>query len=74
MAMLNNQMVVYPRVNQKIPHESRQFLRRGIVGRDHYGVFPLRGKLRNVRELTVTWQTLAGRHLSLVPWTGVGVF
>eukprot|EP00439_Symbiodinium_sp_Y106_P032803 s5686_g3.t3 len=23
-----------------------------IVGRDHYGVFPLRGKLRNVRELT----------------------
>lgn len=24
-----------------------------IVGRDHYGVFPLRGKLRNVRELTV---------------------
>ncbi|CAK9000771.1 DNA topoisomerase 2 (DNA topoisomerase II) [Durusdinium trenchii] len=24
-----------------------------VVGRDHYGVFPLRGKLRNVRELTV---------------------
>eukprot|EP00435_Cladocopium_sp_Y103_P015238 s2274_g3.t1 len=24
-----------------------------IVGRDHYGVFPLRGKLRNVRELSV---------------------
>ncbi|CAE7303609.1 top2 [Symbiodinium natans] len=23
-----------------------------IVGRDHYGVFPLRGKLRNVRELS----------------------
>jgi len=23
-----------------------------IVGRDHYGVFPLRGKLRNVRDLT----------------------
>jgi len=49
-----------PRVNQKIPHESHQFLRRGIVGRDHYGVFPLRGKLRNVRELTVTWQGDAG--------------
>ena len=29
----------------------------GIVGRDHYGVFPLRGKLRNVRELTVPWST-----------------
>ncbi|CAJ1364492.1 unnamed protein product, partial [Effrenium voratum] len=24
-----------------------------VVGRDHYGVFPLRGKLRNVRELSV---------------------
>merc|ERR1719478_1526022 len=24
-----------------------------VVGRDYYGVFPLRGKLRNVRELTV---------------------
>lgn len=22
----------------------------GVVGRDHYGVFPLRGKLLNVRE------------------------
>jgi DNA topoisomerase-2 len=25
----------------------------GVIGRDLYGVFPLRGKLRNVRELTV---------------------
>mmetsp|Transcript_21054 Transcript_21054/g.48751 ORF Transcript_21054/g.48751 Transcript_21054/m.48751 type:complete len:1973 (+) Transcript_21054:72-5990(+) len=24
-----------------------------VIGRDYYGVFPLRGKLRNVRELTV---------------------
>ena len=24
----------------------------GVVGRDHYGVFPLRGKLLNVREAT----------------------
>eukprot|EP00747_Dinoflagellata_sp_TGD_P131252 gnl/TRDRNA2_/TRDRNA2_174938_c5_seq9.p1 gnl/TRDRNA2_/TRDRNA2_174938_c5~~gnl/TRDRNA2_/TRDRNA2_174938_c5_seq9.p1 ORF type:complete len:1257 (-),score=367.55 gnl/TRDRNA2_/TRDRNA2_174938_c5_seq9:303-4016(-) len=24
----------------------------GVIGRDYYGVFPLRGKLRNVRELT----------------------
>jgi DNA topoisomerase-2 len=24
-----------------------------VIGRDHYGVFPLRGKLRNVRDLTV---------------------
>jgi len=22
----------------------------GVVGRDHYGVFPLRGKMLNVRE------------------------
>jgi DNA topoisomerase II len=25
----------------------------GVVGRDYYGVFPLRGKLRNVREMSV---------------------
>eukprot|EP00928_Gymnodinium_smaydae_P009830 TRINITY_DN13680_c0_g2_i2.p1 TRINITY_DN13680_c0_g2~~TRINITY_DN13680_c0_g2_i2.p1 ORF type:complete len:2124 (+),score=527.12 TRINITY_DN13680_c0_g2_i2:96-6467(+) len=25
----------------------------GVIGRDRYGVFPLRGKLRNVRDLTV---------------------
>lgn len=25
-----------------------------VVGRDHYGVFPLRGKLLNVREASVT--------------------
>ena len=24
----------------------------GVVGRDHYGVFPLRGKLLNTREAT----------------------
>lgn len=24
-----------------------------VLGRDRYGVFPLRGKLRNVRDLTV---------------------
>ena len=24
----------------------------GVIGRDHYGVFPLRGKLLNVREAT----------------------
>jgi len=24
----------------------------GVVGRDHYGVFPLRGKLLNVRDAT----------------------
>lgn len=24
----------------------------GVVGRDHFGVFPLRGKLLNVREAT----------------------
>lgn len=25
-----------------------------VVGRDHYGVFPLRGKLLNVREASAT--------------------
>lgn len=25
----------------------------GVVGRDHYGVFPLRGKMLNVREATL---------------------
>ena len=25
-----------------------------VVGRDHYGVFPLRGKLLNVREASTT--------------------
>lgn len=24
----------------------------GVIGRDHYGVFPLRGKMLNVREAT----------------------
>ena len=31
----------------------------GVVGRDHYGVFPLRGKVLNVREAThkqVDWE------------------
>eukprot|EP00927_Polykrikos_kofoidii_P065326 TRINITY_DN6109_c0_g2_i1.p1 TRINITY_DN6109_c0_g2~~TRINITY_DN6109_c0_g2_i1.p1 ORF type:complete len:1935 (-),score=346.71 TRINITY_DN6109_c0_g2_i1:397-6201(-) len=36
-----------------------------IVGRDHYGVFPLRGKLRNVRELTVK-QMMENRELEQV--------
>ena len=26
----------------------------GVVGRDHYGVFPLRGKLLNVRDASAT--------------------
>lgn len=26
----------------------------GVIGRDHYGVFPLRGKMLNVREATHT--------------------
>jgi DNA gyrase/topoisomerase IV subunit B len=27
-----------------------QYLNVGVVGRDYYGVFPLKGKLLNVRE------------------------
>ena len=30
----------------------------GVVGRDHYGVFPLRGKLLNVREASHNQVTL----------------
>ena len=33
-----------------------------VVGREHYGVFPLRGKLRNVRDLTVK-QLLENKEL-----------
>eukprot|EP00930_Biecheleria_cincta_P023601 TRINITY_DN17030_c0_g1_i2.p1 TRINITY_DN17030_c0_g1~~TRINITY_DN17030_c0_g1_i2.p1 ORF type:complete len:1542 (+),score=490.15 TRINITY_DN17030_c0_g1_i2:59-4684(+) len=36
-----------------------------VVGRDRYGVFPLRGKLRNVRELTVK-QMLENREIDQV--------
>ena len=32
-----------------------------VVGREHYGVFPLRGKLRTVRDLTVK-QLLENSH------------
>ncbi|GHP12332.1 hypothetical protein PPROV_001106000 [Pycnococcus provasolii] len=35
----------------------------GVVGRDHYGVFPLRGKLLNVREATHT-QVMANAELN----------
>lgn len=38
----------------------------GVIGRDHYGVFPLRGKLLNVREAThkqVSSQKLNANHL-----------
>jgi DNA topoisomerase-2 len=34
----------------------------GVVGRDKYGVFPLRGKLLNVREATHK-QVLIVRHI-----------
>jgi DNA topoisomerase-2 len=34
----------------------------GVVGRDFYGVFPLRGKLRNVRELSAK-QTIDNREI-----------
>ncbi|CAE7853733.1 TOP2 [Symbiodinium microadriaticum] len=37
----------------------------GVVGRDRYGVFPLRGKLRNVRELTVK-QMLENKEIEQV--------
>ncbi|CAE8691232.1 unnamed protein product [Polarella glacialis] len=36
-----------------------------VIGRDHYGIFPLRGKLRNVRELTVK-QMLENREIDQV--------
>mmetsp|Transcript_68629 Transcript_68629/g.146956 ORF Transcript_68629/g.146956 Transcript_68629/m.146956 type:complete len:1911 (+) Transcript_68629:89-5821(+) len=36
-----------------------------VVGRDHYGVFPLRGKLRNVRDLTVK-QMLENKEIDQV--------
>ncbi|CAK9056181.1 Tubulin alpha chain, partial [Durusdinium trenchii] len=36
-----------------------------VVGRDRYGVFPLRGKLRNVRELTVK-QMLENKEIDQV--------
>jgi len=37
----------------------------GVVGRDRFGVFPLRGKLRNVRELTVK-QMLENKEIDQV--------
>jgi len=37
----------------------------GIVGRDNYGVFPLRGKLRNVRDLTIK-QMLENKEIDQV--------
>lgn len=36
-----------------------------VIGRDHYGVFPLRGKLRNVRDLTVK-QMMENREIDQV--------
>eukprot|EP00931_Biecheleriopsis_adriatica_P085364 TRINITY_DN5975_c0_g1_i1.p1 TRINITY_DN5975_c0_g1~~TRINITY_DN5975_c0_g1_i1.p1 ORF type:complete len:1499 (+),score=431.09 TRINITY_DN5975_c0_g1_i1:1236-5732(+) len=36
-----------------------------VIGRDRYGVFPLRGKLRNVRELTVK-QMLENKEIDQV--------
>ena len=42
----------------------------GVVGRDHYGVFPLRGKLLNVREASHNQVSLDGTELDpdgLVP-------
>ena len=35
----------------------------GVVGRDHYGVFPLRGKLLNVREASHNQVSLDGTYL-----------
>ena len=32
----------------------------GVVGRDHYGVFPLRGKLLNVREASHNQVSVGG--------------
>lgn len=37
----------------------------GIVGRDRFGVFPLRGKLRNVRDLTVK-QMLENKEIDAI--------
>jgi len=37
----------------------------GVIGRDLYGVFPLRGKLRNVRDLTVK-QMLENREIDQI--------
>merc|ERR1719183_2906374 len=36
-----------------------------VVGRDHYGVFPLRGKLRNVRDLTIK-QMLENKEIDML--------
>lgn len=35
----------------------------GVVGRDKYGVFPLRGKLLNVREATHKQVLIVIRHI-----------
>lgn len=50
-----------------------------VVGRDNYGVFPLRGKLLNVREATTAqvksfdwfWTVSLQRCCTTVPWYSI---